>query len=120
MAFWRDQMPAGMYLRSGPDWHLDARGEDTFEAFFEDRGLDPAHHDPIPIGVFLDHTDWFAERKGLAVEVRKVEELTRPDGAFVARDDGRRHDHRHQGAGRPGHLSLRRPAVMVRLRSGGP
>ena len=25
MAFWRDQMPADMYLRSGPDWHLDAR-----------------------------------------------------------------------------------------------
>ena len=41
MAFWRDQMPADMYLRSGPDWHLDAQGEDTFAAFFEDRGLDP-------------------------------------------------------------------------------
>ncbi|HEU5455395.1 MAG TPA: dimethylaniline monooxygenase, partial [Nocardioides sp.] len=61
MAFWRDQMPTDMYLRSGPDWHLDARGEDTFAAFFEDRGLDPADHDPIPIDLFLDHTDWFAE-----------------------------------------------------------
>ena len=85
MAFWRDQMPADMYLRSGMDWHLDAGGEDTFAAFFEDRGLDPADHDPIPIGVFLDHTDWFAERKGLPVEERMVEDLTRPDGVFVAR-----------------------------------
>jgi FAD-dependent urate hydroxylase len=85
MAFWRDQMPVDMYLRSGPDWHLDARGEDTFAAYFEDRGLDPADHDPIPIGVFLDHTDWFAERKGLRVEERIVEEVTRPDGTFVAR-----------------------------------
>ena len=85
MAFWRDQMPADMYLRSGPDWHLDAQGEDTFAAFFEDRGLDPADHDPIPINVFLDHTEWFAERKGLPVEHRMVEELTRPDGEFVAR-----------------------------------
>jgi FAD-dependent urate hydroxylase len=84
MAFWRDQMPAEMYLRSGPDWHLDAAGEDTFEAFFEDRGLDPADHDPIPIGVFLDHTDWFAQRKGLKVEERMVSNLTRPDGTFVA------------------------------------
>ena len=85
MAFWRDQMPADMYLRSGPDWHLDAQGEDTFAAFFEDRGLDPADHDPIPIDVFLDHTDWFAERKGLPVEQRMVKELTRPNGEFVAR-----------------------------------
>ena len=84
MAFWRDQMPTDMYLRSGPDWHLDARGEDTFAAFFEDRGLDPADHDPIPIDLFLDHTDWFAERKALPVEERMVAELTRPDGAFVA------------------------------------
>jgi FAD-dependent urate hydroxylase len=89
MAFWRDHMPAGMYLRSGPDWHLDASGEDTFAAFFEDRGLDPADHDPIPIAVFLHHTDWFAERKDLHVEERMVEDLTRPDGAFVARmNDG--------------------------------
>lgn len=84
MAFWRDQMPAAMYLRSGPDWHLDAQGEDTFEAFFEDRGLDPADHDPIPIGIFLDHTDWFADRKGLVVEERTVDRLTRPDGVFAA------------------------------------
>lgn len=84
MAFWRDQMPAGMFLRSGPDWHLDASGEDTFEAFFEDLGLDPAEHDPIPIGVFLDHTDWFAERKGLKAEERMVSVLTRPNGKFLA------------------------------------
>jgi FAD-dependent urate hydroxylase len=84
MAFWRDQMPSDMYLRSGPDWHLDGQGHDTFEAFFEDRGLDPTDHDPIPIGVFLDHTEWFAERKGLPVEERMVAGLTQPDGEFVA------------------------------------
>jgi thioredoxin reductase len=84
MAFWREHMPADMYLRSGPDWHLDATGEHTFAAFFEDRGLDPAEHDPIPIGVFLDHTEWFAERKGLVADPRLVTELTKPDGRFVA------------------------------------
>ncbi len=41
MAFWRDQMPAEMYLRSGPDWSLDAAEQDSFEAYFEDAGLDP-------------------------------------------------------------------------------
>ena len=65
MSFWREQMPTDMYLRSGPDWYLDAAGEHTFAAYFEDRGLSRAEHDPIPIGVFLDHTDWFAEQQGL-------------------------------------------------------
>lgn len=84
MSFWRDQMPADMYLRSGPDWHLDASGVHTFEAYFEDRGLDPAEHDPIPIGVFLDHTDWFRERKKLTVESIMVESLTKPHDHFTA------------------------------------
>ena len=34
---------------------------------------DPADHDPIPIGVFLDHTDWFREQKGLDVDERLVD-----------------------------------------------
>jgi FAD-dependent urate hydroxylase len=83
MAFWRDQMPGDMYLRSGPDWSLDAAGQDSFEAYFEDAGLDPADLDPIPIQVFLDHTDWFARRKGLDADRRMVASLTK-NGAFVA------------------------------------
>ncbi len=89
MSFWRDQMPGDMFLRSGPDWHLDATGEHTFEAYFEDRGLDVADHDPIPIGVFLDHTDWFREQKGFDVDQRLVTTLTGRSGAFeAAMEDG--------------------------------
>jgi len=84
MGFWRDQMPGGMFLRSGPDWHLDAAGEDTFEAYFEEHGLRPADLDPIPISVFLDYTEWFRERKGLQVDERLVSALAKPDGTFVA------------------------------------
>jgi thioredoxin reductase len=84
MSFWRERMPEDMFLRSGTDWYLDANREDTFEAFFEDRGLDPAEHDPIPISVFLDHTDWFAERKGITADQRLVADLTKPNGTFVA------------------------------------
>ncbi len=97
MAFWREHMPPGMYLRSGADWSLDAAGVDTFEAYFEDAGLDPVDVDPIPIGVFLDHTEWFARRKGLVPDLRMVDRLDhRPGcdglhtgGLFVATmDDG--------------------------------
>lgn len=89
LAFWRDQMPADMYLRSGTDWYLDANREYTFAAFFEERGLDPADHDPIPISLFLDHADWFGAAKGLSPDTRLVTELTKPNGTFVATlDDG--------------------------------
>ena len=41
-------------------------------------------HDPIPISVFLDHTDWFREQKNLDVEEILVESLARADDGFVA------------------------------------
>jgi thioredoxin reductase len=89
MAFWRDQMPADMFLRSGPDWHLDAGGTFTFEAFFEDRAVRPEDFDPVPISVFLDYTEWFRDRTSLEVDERMVTDLAKPDGDFVATlDDG--------------------------------
>jgi thioredoxin reductase len=84
MAFWREQMPTGMFLRSSSDWHLDAAGEHTFEAFFADRGMRRDDFDPIPIEVFLDYTEWFREHKGLEVDERLVASLAKPDGVFEA------------------------------------
>src|SRR5215216_3341316 len=89
MAFWREHMPADMYLRSGADWHLDANGQHTFVAFFEDRGMRPDELRPIPIGTFLEYTEWFRERESLDVDERLVQDLAAPDGHFVATlDDG--------------------------------
>jgi cation diffusion facilitator CzcD-associated flavoprotein CzcO len=84
MSFWREQMPADMFLRSGRDWTLDADGVHTFEAFFEDRGYAVDEHDPIPVSIFLDHTEWFREHKGLDVEEVMVEHLTPQDDRFEA------------------------------------
>jgi thioredoxin reductase len=84
MGFWQQHMPADMFLRSGPDWHLDGSGEHTFEAFFEDRGMRPEEFDPIPISVFLDYTEWFRERKRLDIDERLVTGLTKPNASFVA------------------------------------
>ena len=84
MSFWRDQMPADMFLRSGPDWHLDASGEDTFEAYFEDRGLRAADFNPIPIATFLDYTEWFRRRKSLEVDDRLVSTVSASEGVFTA------------------------------------
>lgn len=84
MAFWRDNMPAEMFLRSGADWHLDAAGIDTFEVYLEERGIDPSEVDPIPVSLFLDYVDWFEERVDLDVLPELVRDLSRPNGRFEA------------------------------------
>jgi len=91
MGFWQENMPAGMFLRSGPDWHLDAAGIHTLEAFLEERGIQPAAIDPIPVGVFLEYAQWFLDAKKIRVSTRLVESLAKSDGRFLAAlDSGER------------------------------
>lgn len=91
MSFWRDNMPSGMFLRSGPDWHLDAAKGHTLQAYLEERGIDPADVDPIPVGLFVEYATWFQEKAGLEVHPDMVEDLTRTNGHFEAMlQDGRR------------------------------
>jgi pyridine nucleotide-disulfide oxidoreductase len=84
MGFWRRHMPAGMLLRSGPDWHLDAGAVHTLEAYLEERAIDPADVDPLPIGLFLDYAEWFRQAKGVRVREDLVVDLARPDDRFEA------------------------------------
>ena len=82
--FWTGNMPAGMYLRSGPDWHLDAAGIHTFEAFLSERGIAAADIDPVPIAVFLDYARWFQRSKHITVLERLVTGLVGTgDGSFL-------------------------------------
>jgi FAD-dependent urate hydroxylase len=91
MGFWRRHMPAGMLLRSGPDWHLDASGVHTLEAYLEERTVDPADVDPLPIGLFLDYAEWFRQAKGIGVSEDLVVDLTKPDDRFeVVLESGER------------------------------
>jgi cation diffusion facilitator CzcD-associated flavoprotein CzcO len=84
MAFWRDNMPAGMFLRSGPDWHLDAAGVHTLEAYLEERGIATADVDPMPIDVFLDYAEWFRAAKGVEPRADLVAGLARANGGYEA------------------------------------
>ena len=81
MAFWRENMPAGMFLRSGPDWHLDHAGELTFARYLDEQRISEA---PIPLAVFLAYTEWFTREAGLPVEDEHVVALRDHDGAFEA------------------------------------
>ena len=84
MGFWRDNMPEGMFLRSGPDWHLDGAAVHTLEAYLEDQGIRPGEVDPIPVGVFLDYAAWFKRAKGIEVREEFVDTLVKANGRFEA------------------------------------
>ena len=89
MGFWYDNMPRGMFLRSGPDWHLDAAGVHTFEAFLADRKISARDVDPVPIGVFLEYAAWFQREKGIAVRPDMVTSISRSGTGFgVEFEDG--------------------------------
>ena len=84
MAFWRENMPEGMFLRSGADWHLDAGGVCTFEAFLDERQIMPADVDPIPIELFLEYAAWFQHARKIDVRQDLVVGLAKPDGRYEA------------------------------------
>ncbi len=84
MGFWRENMPADMFLRSGPDWHLDASGVHTLRAYLEEHGIARETVDPIPIRVFLEYCEWFQRAKGVDVRDEFVTALTKTDEGFEA------------------------------------
>jgi FAD-dependent urate hydroxylase len=84
MGFWREHMPAGMFLRSGIDWHLDASGTHTLAAFLEEGGVATDQVDPLPISVFLEYAEWFRRQKKIEPRPQVVTDLVERDGRFLA------------------------------------
>lgn len=63
MEFWKNNMPAGMHLRSGVDWHLDPCGECTLIRFMKEKNIDPDLLEPIPVQLYMEYADWFIKQK---------------------------------------------------------
>lgn len=85
MSFWREQMPSGMFLRSGVSWHLDPAEELTMEAWIRDRGIDRDALLPLALDHYLAYVAWYRDRAGIEVEARRVVKLSqREDGEFEA------------------------------------
>lgn len=84
MGFWRENMPDDMFLRSGPNWHLDPSGVHTFQAYLEEHGIARATVDPIPIRVFLEYCEWFQRANGLDVRDELITALAKTNGQFEA------------------------------------
>ncbi len=89
MEFWQANMPAGMYLRSECDWHLDPLGIDTIEAYLTEVRETPAEVLPISLDFYLEYARWFQKQKQISPVDVRVQRLDRQNGVFVAEiDDG--------------------------------
>jgi hypothetical protein len=82
MAFWENQMPSGMFLRSS--WeasHIsDPQGELTLNAY---RSVSGNHIGaPVPLGRFVEYGRWFQRQAVPHAESRKVTEVDSDSGGF--------------------------------------
>jgi cation diffusion facilitator CzcD-associated flavoprotein CzcO len=84
MEFWRNQMPKGMFLRSGGNWHLDPLETHTLQRYLKSKGIAAASVSPLPINLFVDYADWFAEQAGIKPFNSYVRYLEFRDGRFEA------------------------------------
>ncbi len=85
MEFWRANMPAGMFLRSACDWHLDPNNIHTIEAFLATQGQTPADVEPLSLDFYLSYVQWFQTQKGINVHDGYVQRLDQTDdGHFQA------------------------------------
>lgn len=85
MRFWREHMPAGMFLRSSWDWHYDPNEIHTIDAWLTDTGRTREQIDPFPLADYLEYATWFEIASGLVPVDRSIERIDlRDDGCFDA------------------------------------
>lgn len=86
MEFWRKHMPAGMYLRSSWDWHLDPLDVHTIENFVESGGQMTAEIEPLSLDFYLAYAEWFQTQKGIVALPWVVQRVDRDadNGIFTA------------------------------------
>lgn len=75
MDFWRANMPKGMILRSGCDWHLDPLAIHTIEKYLATMNLSPADVEPLSLTFYLGYARWFREQKRIEPLPASVEHL---------------------------------------------
>jgi len=84
MEFWRKNMPAGMYLRSACDWHLDPAGVHTIDNFLAERGQIARDVEPLSLEFYLSYVEWFQKQKKITSLPLHVERLDVSNSGFIA------------------------------------
>ncbi|OIN59248.1 NAD(P)-binding domain-containing protein [Arsenicibacter rosenii] len=84
MEFWQKHMPAGMYLRSGTDWHLDPDNVFTIERYAASRGESPDSVMPVSLEWYLGYTCWFMDQIKPNIRETYVQQLSKDEDRFTA------------------------------------
>ena len=92
MSSWRDQMPAGMFLKSTPSAsNISApRRGFTLVDYCRAAGIDPlVGYQPVPIQTFIDYGCWFADQLVPSLERSRIVEIDRQGSGFrIGLDSG--------------------------------
>jgi FAD-dependent urate hydroxylase len=101
MDFWKVNMPAGMYLRTGGDVQIDPLGIRTIEKFLETHGLSPTDVEPLSLQFYLSYAQWFQEQKQIDAVPVLVQRLDCADSEDrpISRVHGERSDHQRPARG---------------------
>ena len=84
MEFWRRNMPAGMYLRSACDWHLDPQNVHTIEEFLHEQDQTPRDVEPLSLDFYLSYAEWFQRQKQISPLPVHFERLEFTNNHFIA------------------------------------
>lgn len=84
MSFWKENMPKGMFLRSGRDWHLCPQGIYTIDKYLETKQLKPEDVEPLSLDLYLSYSDWFQEKIKVRILESLVQRLDHSNNKFVA------------------------------------
>ena len=84
MEFWKQNMPAGMYLRSACDWHLDPADVHTIDKFLDERGQTAADVEPLSLEFYLSYVEWFQKQKQITPLPLHIERLDVVNNRLIA------------------------------------
>ena len=84
MQFWKQNMPAGMYLRSACDWHLDPTNIHTIDTFLGERGQTAKDVEPLSLDFYLSYAAWFQKQKQIEARPWHIESLDVANNGFTA------------------------------------
>lgn len=84
MEFWQKNMPAGMYLRSACDWHLDPADVHTIDQFLAERGQTAKDVEPLSLEFYLSHVNWFQRQKEITPLPWHIQRLDVTNDGFTA------------------------------------
>jgi len=84
MEFWRKNMPAGMYLRSACDWHLDPADVHTIDNYLTERGQTAKDLEPLSLEFYLSYAEWFQKQKQITPRPWRIQRLEVSSDHFIA------------------------------------